>query len=535
MNSSSPVLNKASLSFGQASAGTPTGAAAWIASNAVVLTFALVFAAAAAVRVVNLGHDSLAHDECWRANWAHHGGLDEMRWFPPGQLAVYAVIQHVLPRTEFWIRLPDALMGILAVVLVFAVLRTRIGDWAALGAAAFVAFHSQTVFYSRVLKEFSYETVLTLLLVGVGARVVANFSRRGVAVFFGMATLGLIFGYIPILVATAWGPLVLWSAWRDRANRRRNLALVGWLSAGFVPLVAIWYAWLSGCSARVSVIYHYYECPDFAWWSARGAGSLLSWAGAQSWGVLRFVAGVSSLQGRSAIVLLACASLVAIVGAVQLWRRWPDFLKFVVILIPLAMIMGLTRNWPYGEYHMSLYLVPLFAVFFGAGLFGLRHLPIGRLLLVPPIIICLLFPASRAGEQSLLRPVEGEHLRPVFAAIKECYQPGDAVFVYYAAADATEFYWPDSPPGLLVQPRTDRGQFEQFQRRFDGLAATHRRVWLVFAHRFGDERETWVGYARSRYRPVHRFGSAETFTYCLDTQSAAESHASRASDSANGG
>jgi len=354
------------VAMGQRPASLRARCAGVIVEHRIALTVGLVITAAAVVRFANLGHDSLSHDEGWRANWSHHGNLSQIRWFAPGQLAVYWFIQHVIARTEFWVRLPDAVLGLATVLLTYTVAKPHLGKGSAVAASAFVAFHADTLFYSRVLKDFSFETVLTLVIVGLGAKATSSFSRRRVLTFYAGALAGLIFGFSPILVAAAWGPFLLVAAWQDRPRRAVNLKLLATLTVALVPVVFAWYSWLDGAENRAATV-EYFRIHEHAWLVAFTPANLAHWLISKSYGLWCFASGYAVTLKPIHSALLAGVTLTAMAGVGDVRRRWPTFFRYTFVLLAVNIALALLRQWPFGAYRSSLYLVPLFAMFVGCG------------------------------------------------------------------------------------------------------------------------------------------------------------------------
>ncbi|UCE60860.1 MAG: hypothetical protein JSU63_03740 [Phycisphaerales bacterium] len=476
---------------------------------------AAVIAAAATLRLANLAHNSLTHDECIRANWSHHGDLNLFRWFPPGQLALLWTLQHGIARNEWVLRLPVALLGILAVYLCFSIMRYRIGNWAAVLGSAYLALHYHAVFYARAAKEIGYEPVLTLLLIWAGARAAESAAKSHIVVFFAAAVTGLLFGLSSIMVATAWGLLILWSCWNNVQNGRRNLRLFLVLTVAFVPLVLAWYVWVSGCTFRQGTI-NYMGERESAWPAAYSAFALMSWGLRNSLGLLRFSTGTLSLWQPIGPILLTVGGLLAFAGIGELWRRWPMFVKFAGALIAVNVVLAVAKKWPFGDYRMSVFLLPVFAPLFGCGLAyvlrNLRSAPACVFLLLAWFIPA----ASQAASDTIVDPREYDHARPVVNAMRQHVQPGDAVLVYYAAGFSFDFYWSDPGAKVYVQDLGSRGRYDLYTAEFDTLARSHPRVWVFFTHVYGDEGDAWAGYALAKGQVVHEFKSVDAFAYCVE-------------------
>lgn len=491
---------------------------AFVRTHRVAAAMVAVLAVAAVLRLANLGHNSLTHDECIRANWSHHGDLNLLRWFPPGQLAILWTTQHLLPRNEWVLRLPVALLGLAAVFLCFSVTRRRLGDWPAVLAAAYLALNTQAVVHSRAAKEVGYEPALTLLLIWAGAQAAETTRKSHIALFFGAAVAGLLFGLSTVMVATAWGLVILWTCLRQTADRR-GLRFHLLLTATFTPVVCAWYIWLDGCTHHESAI-KYMGYMEHAWPTGYSPLDLARWGLANSFGLLRFLTGARGLWEPVGPVLLVLDVFFALAGLGELRRRWPNYLKFACALLALNIALAAAVKWPYGNYRMSVFWLPVFAPLVGCGLAytlrRLRCLPAGAFLL----LLWLTGPTLQSAKGTVVDPREYDHARPVVRAMQQHVRPDDGIFVYYAAGISFEFYWPNPDAEVHTQDITSRGHFDLFRREFDALAETHPRVWVFFTHVYGDEGEEWSAYALRQGHRVHEFRSKDAFAYCIEVDRA---------------
>ncbi len=86
----------------------------------------------------------------------------------------------------------------------------------------------------------------------------------------------------------------------------------------------------------------------------------------------------------------------------------------------------------------------------------------------------------------LRRPPRREELAPVLADVWNDFRPGDRVHVYYGAVPAFVFYtraepFPADAVTLGEEHRNDPAGFRA------ELASLRGRVWVIVAHRHGDE------------------------------------------------
>ncbi len=473
----------------------------------------LIVLLAAALRFHHLADASLTHDEAWRVNGMRAGDLDMRRWFPPGQMAVSWALQHLLGSSELLVRLPSAVCGLGAVVLLAWFMSRRLGRAAGVAAAACLAFHPQAIVYSRVVKEFGYEMLLTVVLAWAGSALIERPSRTALR-FFTAASIGaMCFGFAPVLVVAAWGPAAWWSlrsARRDDPGLTRRYILAGIVLAG---LAVSLYLWWSGCRFRQGIM-QYFTTTERAWPPPFHPVESAAWLADRTWALARYVFGVSAVWEPLATVLATLGLLAFIVGASVLWRRWRGFVIFTATLLLIAVIAGFARQWPYGAFRNNTYLAPLAAVYVGCGIVELiRGLPVApaRVLVIGALLVVPAVRAVRAA--ATLTP--DEHLRPVLAEVRPQLQPGDALFVYYATDDAFAYYWPDPEVEALVQPRSDRGLDDRFEARFADLLERNRRVWFLMTHPFGEERVRWRALAERHAALLQHVTSGTADAWCF--------------------
>ncbi|MCC7293505.1 MAG: glycosyltransferase family 39 protein [Phycisphaerales bacterium] len=473
-----------------------------------------VFLFAAVLRLVGLGEGSLTHDEAWRANFADHGGVAERARLPLLQWVVLWALQSGVGRSETVLRLPSALCGLAGVVLIWRVAQLRLGNGAALAAAAYVAFHYEAVTFSRVIKEFAWEMPMAVGLLGLGAWAYDRPTSRRTRIFLAGVLCGLAAGFTPIFVGGACLALLAFRRWRSKdreACSRRDL----WIGCGFVAIAtSAWYLWHRSSPHYGAVIYHLQTGYD-VWPKSWSPGVLAAWAARSTWELARLAAGTAAMWDPLGTIVTTLFVLTAAVGAWHMKRRWR--VGWLVMLVVWVMLVagGISRQWPYGSFPSNLFMVALLAPCVGAG----AALMWRKIEAWPAraAIVVLLFalPALRCAKVAAGMTPLGEHLRPVIQEMRANLEPGDTLFVYYATDDAFEFYWPHPPAGTLVEPRSDRGRGDLFEASFTGLLSRHARVWLLMTHAYGDERSEWSSRAAAHGDVVHHFSTGTADAWCI--------------------
>jgi hypothetical protein len=176
----------------------------------------------------------------------------------------------------------------------------------------------------------------------------------------------------------------------------------------------------------------------------------------------------------------------ALVGAVSLARRRRDAW---LLLAPIAVTLGaaIARQYPFHS-RVVLFLAPALICLIAGAIEWVR----ARVARSPAVGAILLTAACLPplGTLRQLRSVSSaEEVRPVLAAVRAAWRPGDVLYVYHGAWQAAEFYGP-----RYGFTRSDirlggchRSDVERYADELDRLRG-RSRVWALFAHASSSER-----------------------------------------------
>lgn len=462
-----------------------------------VLTVILLLAAI--VRLTNLGHDSLSHAEASRVNAAWSTTWDNVRWFPPAQYALLWLVRHVTSGGEFVMRLPSAMAGLACIAAVFLFTRKYFGIWSAICAAAIAGTHGELVAHSRIVKEFSIETLVSMLIFWAGVEAYRIKSAHSLKWFTIAAASGATLTYTWSLIVAGWMPVLAYSYLRDPRQRAMNLRRFIRHAAVIGIAYALWYLWFCSCYNRDGAS-HDYGVIRGAWPESYQWSALSAWFVRQSYGALQFAMGISDLYSPVNWLIGGYLLLLAAAAWSEVRNSQPSLVAAFGSVILMAALAGAIRAWPYGRFHTLIFLVPPLCVICGVGLKVLVErirLPLPVLALVA---VCLLNPAARAVKNTVVMPTESEHLRPILEYVSIQAQPGDGLFSYYAGCHAVKYYWSRADVPVLLQPTDDRDQITLFSDRFADFAARYDRVWFVFTHNWRNEQVEWFEHLKSRYK-----------------------------------
>lgn len=473
---------------------------------------------AATIRLVHLGHDSLNHAEAARVNAAWSTTWENVRWFPPAQYALLWTVRHLTSGGEAIMRLPSAIAGIACVAVVYLCTRRYFGSWSGVSAAALAATHAELILYSRMVKEFSIEALVSTLIFWAGVDACQSKSARALLRFTLAAVCGAALTYTWSLVVAGWMPVLAWAYLRYHVDRREYLARFMRCAGVIACAAALWYLWFVNCYNRQGAS-HDYGVIRGAWPVDDHLATLVAWFLRQSYGMVQFVMGISDLYAP--INWLIGGYLILLIAAA--WRevrtQAPVLLTAWMSVILMSALAGAVRAWPYGRFHTLIFLVPPACVIGGVGLKVL----IERIRLLLPalaiVAVCVLNPAARAVKNTVVYPVETEHLRPILEYVRQRAQPGDGLFSYYAACHAVKYYAARDDVAVLFQPTDDRDQFDLFAERFETFAARHPRVWFVFTHNWRDEQREWIDHLKTNYLLLDRVEHPTASAHLFDTGS----------------
>ncbi len=515
----SPLRNPSNSHVAAALTSTSSNERVWPWERVAI---AATLALAAWFRLDDLGFSSLYHAEAWRANWSYHSVPEQMRRFPPLQYAMLWLLQHTFGRGEWLLRLPGALAGIFSVALVYGFTRRLFSVRAAMIAAIFAAGHPVLIEQARQMKVFGLEALTVVVMVWTAWRLFDKPNTRNLKIYTIVTIVCMWFTFSGVFILGAWWPIIVWQWFRRKTESSHNMRPLVIASILLLMAGMAWYIWLLGNNYVTVTRDYYFASEEKAWPSSYTPSQLAWWIFDSCYGLLRYTLGVTHTWAPlgTAIGMLNLLALTA--GLWYIWMRKRPLTIFLVLLVSIAMLAGVLKKYPFGEFRMMTFFVPLTAVVIGVGLSEI----IRKLGASPVTFIliggCLLIAPARAAKASLSTPVTYEHVRPVFEYIETHRQPQDALFIYYPVDDAFAYYWDDDSVPVLVQPRADRDQFEIFCQRFDQWIQQQHRVWFVFTHNWGTEREDWIGHLQRTYTTLDVFQNNDASCHLFSSASSSK-------------
>lgn len=427
----------------------------WLGVSWETAALFLVLILGVALRLVGLGSNSLWTDEFHTLRVAREAlfwneGIPGDQHPPLYYLLLQFIVQY--RTSEFWLRLPSAVFGILALPVVWqigATLNQR--RWGLLATALF-ALSPLFIWYSRDARMYSMAAFFWVFSIYFYVRIIYYEDLLDL-VGWVIATLSGIF--------TAYPTLALWILQLGlfyfllRSTGHDGRRFTDWLLVQVVILVAFW-GWYPYFTLQMGRDFR------FDW---RIGSQVFSWTLAETM-TFALLMGVAAL-----VVALVLTAVLLRRPSLQTWlKRWLPLAAWAAVLLLLAVTLA-------GVVPRGLSLRRQFLVFLplviGAGAWGLIYLNLHRL---TGLVLALSVVAAVAT--AAMPPYE--NWKEAIAFVEQQQQPGDEIitapgwqqqaFAYYYHG-SNRLWWSDERGRLRVANGNERGEPADF--------TAGQRVWVV--------------------------------------------------------
>lgn len=470
---------------------------------AVAIGVALRVAQYAAHRSLWLDEAALAANIIHRSFAALARPLDFAQVAPLGFLWLEKGIITLFGASEWTLRLLPFLAALASVPLMAVLARRLLGGTGAVVATTLFAVSSPLLYFAAETKQYATDAAIAIVILLFALRWRdREIGRRG-AVAAGIA--GALAPWVSqpsafVLAAAA----IFLAAHAERGRRRERIA----------PLAIAFSLWAIGAALALGESIRTVTPAVEAYLQVYWANSFLPLAA----GLIASAAWIRDLATEIAAWLFPLpwawgALALSAAGIVVLARRRDGALWLVVGPLLFALVASALHLYPVAP-RLTLFAAPMVMLAAGAGADGLVRLGAR---LAPPwreparvaaagLLALLLVECVRAAVHT---PRVREELRPVVRYLAAHRRPGDAIYVYYGAARAFEFYAPRAgiPRDAYVLGRCSRSDWRGYLADLDAERGKPR-VWLVLSHPFhraGIQEDSLVlGYLGRLGRPVAR-------------------------------
>jgi len=377
-----------------------------------------------ALRFLKLADVGLWYDELWTVVGASHRPFMEMyrEWIlgdahPPGYFLFYFVWLKMVPPTEFWARIPNAVAGVLTVVyLLFGTGRVLTRDERIM--AALVASLSYIyIFYALSVKQYSAMVLFATIATVAYLEIVSprRVDRRPAIVLTATSLALAYLNHFALVYACLLLLLLAVRFRRDAGAFRRVLRMIGTFALGYLPIAYFLYI-----QVRYSIdAWQPYDIRAFL-------SELVPW----------FFFNDSPFVSVAFAVLLA-----GVVAAIVTRRETRQLLAgtrnrhlLLIVLSFAGFMLALGASKPIFFARYFLVLAP--AVFLGLAVLMAAAFPLRSWMAILPLIFFVHGAAVQFRSVSELQREQWDKSVDVVLASK---RPTDAVYVLGAKMDKTEF------------------------------------------------------------------------------------------------
>ncbi len=269
---------------------------------------------------------------------------------PLGYLWAAKTSVLLIGNNEYALRLPALLAGVAALFLTWRLARRLLSAWLVPAAVGLVAVWPKLVYYSDEAKPYGVDVFAVLLVLWLTARWAEASRSRRTAVVWGLtAGIAIFFSFAALFAAAAGGLAIAVKALLSRDGRRIvDTALAGAVLGALLAVVyvvtirvaagndVVRSAWLSGY-APLPLRARTYA----SWLADMATGFMTDPLEVQLTvvGLLLLALGVVAVVARRRTVGLAVLLVPLVVLAAATVQAYPVLLRFILFLVPLALIV----------------------------------------------------------------------------------------------------------------------------------------------------------------------------------------------------
>jgi 4-amino-4-deoxy-L-arabinose transferase-like glycosyltransferase len=429
-----------------------------------LLLVALV-AAGIVTRAANLGA-SLFVDEAWVANSVLSGSLRDMFYYdnwlqttPPLFLLLVRGVASLLGTSNTSLRVVPSAFGMLSIVLIAVVGNRVFGRTPAVVAVTLLVTSAAAYHYSIILKQYSADLFVSLLLLwlilryaaspggGTYAALAAGFAG---AVFLSHITVFLVPGALYALLYGWWHPRAHGD---DRRARWHAAGLAGFLVLVGLAVSVDFVTFIRPNTSPELTGYWFTDLPARATVAAMGKYYLT-----RSEHLVSLLVPDALLTEKRWAIAVGIVVVGALRLAVSAFRRESaerHFFWVSALLLMSVIGANLLRRYPYGDERTSLFLFPAMIFAFGAGLRAIRDGVLGERIgrrgrQVSQILVrggCVAAVLAFAFVHVLhySKAASEEDAEGAIRYLTANAAPGDSVYVHASMFEQFKFYRPRMP------------------------------------------------------------------------------------------
>lgn len=384
---------------------------------------------------------------------------------PIGFLWLEKLTVQAFGDSEYALRLVPLLAGILSLFLFLWLARRCLTPAGTLIALLFFATADRLVYYSSEVKQYSSDVVIALLILLVAVSVYSKkLSWRHAAAFGLLGAVAIWFSHPSVFVLAGVGTtLTLYNAYRKN-----------WTNTAFISIsAAIWVLSFWG-TYRLTLRFAARSDYLLDFWGSVGAFMPLS-VSSVSDALWIFRSFVQTLKNPGGFSLPVVAAFVFLAGLLSVCISEKKYLLLLLSPVPFAIVASALHKYPFID-RLVLFIVPSMLVFVAEGFSRvLRRAPLIGLALV---VLLSFQPVVNALHTAISQDTR-EDIKPALGYLREHWQPGDLIYVYYPAKYQFRYYAERYGFGEAVSLKSGKAD-ESGRFGVDALRGK-RRVWALFS------------------------------------------------------
>ncbi len=438
--------------------------------------------------------------------------LDWNQGAPVGFLLTVKATISVFGKSEWALRLfpfAGSVFGLLA----FAWLsRKLLPEEASVLAVALFAISPTLISYTAECKQYAIDAALTVAIFSVSLGLMyRKGGSRHWAILGIVGAIAVWFSHSSVFVLASVGTALFLDSLAMK-DRRRILACAATIGCWLMSFGVCYVTCLRHLGTNQYLLD--YWAGHFLTLPPTSSGDL-AWLVSHFSNFVDFPGGL----GGSEVKASGLATGFFLIGLFLICReRWPVAFALITPAFAALLASGL-HKYPFAG-RLLLFLVPLLLLGVARGAWAVAtvlrsSLPFAGLVVIGLLVLA---PAVETYQQ-IQRPLRYEQITQVLDEVKEKWQPGDKVYLYYGAIPAYTFYTLDRPfvPDVVkgTEYRSRRTGYRDELRKLAG----NPRVWVIFSHRHAAEESLLKAYAEGLgecQQEVHCPG-ATAFLYDFST------------------
>jgi hypothetical protein len=401
---------------------------------------------------------------------------------PPGFLFFVRLSVSIFGTSEYALRVPSLIAGVVAVPLAFLICRRCLNARAGLFATLLIALLWPLIYYSAEVKQYSFDVVWTLAIVLVMLRLMEKPDAERITIASAIGGLSVFCSHAAIFALAGTGTVAFLSAgtgidalFRAKFNKeQRKLFLVGGIWVGcFAVQFLLFIRPLLAADAHPHLVQYWENTYAF----------MPVWPNYLFWWLIDHFLLICTESGS---MFLNCPE-VALAGlalglTVAFYRRGPMWM--LVAPLPFVLIASAAKQYPFDD-RLSLFMVPIFLMLIAAGIEAIASRWAGTIM---SLVLGAILLRAVANTTHTYFTWGREETKPAYDFIAKNWQPGDAIYLSHYGNKSFDFYkdrvdWPADPEKagtVWVQPNYEedpRGILQDV-KRFAG----NKRVWVFLVH-----------------------------------------------------